>query len=62
MNEIKQGFGIVIRADGSVPFEDDVHPDHKAHMIAHLVSQGHHCEPHRHHKGHFFVKNWKKPQ
>jgi hypothetical protein len=56
------GFGIVIRADGSVPFDDDVHPDHRAHMIAHLVGLGHHVEPHRHAKGHFFIKNWKKPE
>ncbi len=55
------GVGIVIRADGSVPFDDDVHPDHRAQMIAHLVGMGHHVEPHRHHKGHFFIKNWKKP-
>lgn len=61
-HEPKFGFGIVIRADGSVPFDDDIHPDHKAHMIAHLVSQGHHVEPHRHHKGHCFIKNFKAPK
>jgi hypothetical protein len=62
MSEGKIGVGIVIRADGHVPFDDDVSEEHRAHMIAHLVGLGHHVEPHRHHKGHFFIKNWKKPE
>jgi hypothetical protein len=68
MSEGKIGVGIVIigpnnpnYSAGTVPFDDDVSEEHRAHMIAHLVGLGHHVEPHRHHKGHFFIKNWKKP-
>jgi hypothetical protein len=32
---------IVVRADGTVPFDDDLHPDHKAWMIGQLVEAGH---------------------
>jgi hypothetical protein len=61
MMEKKEGLATVIRADGTVPFDDDVSEGHRALHLAHLVQSGHHVEPHRHHKGHFFIKNWKKP-
>ena len=32
---------IVVRRDGTVPFDDDLHPDHKAWMIGQLVEAGH---------------------
>lgn len=32
---------IVIRSDGTVPFDADLHPDHKRAMIGHLVETGH---------------------
>jgi len=39
-------FGIIIRADGTVPFDDDLHPDHKRAIIGHLVEMGHELEHH----------------
>ena len=33
--------GVVIRKDGTVPFDDDVHPEVRAAVIAHLVDKGH---------------------
>lgn len=54
----KFGFGIVIRPDGTIPFDppvyDDagnhvggVHPDHKRQMLGYLVEQGNSIEHHR---------------
>ena len=37
--------GIIIRKDGTVPFDDDVHPDVRAHILSHLSSQGHTIAP-----------------
>lgn len=36
-----QQLGIVICADGSVPFDEGVHPDHKTAMLGHLAQLGH---------------------
>lgn len=47
--------GIVIRADGSVPFDADLHPDHKAAMIAHLQETGHEFEHQRDDDGNHFL-------
>jgi len=37
----KQLFGIVIRADGTVPFDDDCDPNVRAATIMHLMDNGH---------------------
>lgn len=58
MND-KPFLAVVIRKDGTVPFDDDVSASDRAHMIAHLADQGHQLEPvagTRHMK----VKNFKK--
>lgn len=46
MSEPRYGFGVVIRADGTVPFDDDLHPDHKNAIVTHLIAMGHTLEPH----------------
>jgi hypothetical protein len=33
--------GIVIRADGTVPFDDEVQEEHKHAMLGYLLEQGH---------------------
>lgn len=57
--------GHVIRANGEVPFEDDVDPHHRDRIIAHLVNEGHEIEafdvPGKRHK-HLRIKNWKAPE
>ncbi len=35
------GYGLVIRADGTVPMDADLHSDHKAAIITHLIETGH---------------------
>jgi hypothetical protein len=39
--ETKQLLGIVIRADGTVPFDDAVTEEHRAHTLAWLTDHGH---------------------
>jgi hypothetical protein len=39
-----QHFAVVIRADGSVPFDNDVHPDHRKTILGHLVAAGHNVQ------------------
>lgn len=52
--------GIVIRADGTVPFDDSC-PNHmRAQMLAHLTDLGHSLEP-VHGTRHVKIKNWKPP-
>lgn len=41
----KQLVGIVIRADGTVPFEDDVPDEIRSHILTHLVGHGAHIHP-----------------
>ena len=41
MEPQNQLFGIVIRADGTVPFDDDCDPAVRAATIAHLMDNGH---------------------
>jgi hypothetical protein len=56
--------GIVIRASGEVPFDDDCAPEVRDAIIAHLVNEGHDIEafdvPGKRHK-HLRIKNWKAP-
>jgi hypothetical protein len=37
--------GIVIRADGTVPFDDDVPEANKAATLKHLIDEGHSVAP-----------------
>jgi hypothetical protein len=39
--EHKRLVGIVIRADGTVPFDDDVTEEHRAQTLAWLTDNGH---------------------
>lgn len=59
MEPTKQAVGIVVRADGTVPIEDDVPEAVRNHIIAHLTDRGHtvsHIDGTRHLK----VQNWTK--
>lgn len=33
--------GIVIRADGTIPFDEGFHPDHQELVLGHLLQEGH---------------------
>lgn len=52
-------FAVVVKADGSVPFDKDVHPDHKRHMIGMLVEAGHAVKTRD--DGSVYIDGWKKP-
>lgn len=41
----KQLTGIVIRPDGTVPFDDNVHPDVRAHALLWCMEQGYTVSP-----------------
>lgn len=56
----KQMVGIVIRADGTVPFDDDVPHHIRAQMLAHLTDLGHSLEP-IHGTRHVKIKHWTPP-
>lgn len=56
--EQKVAVGIVIRADGTVPFDDDCSSDVRAHILAHLADKGHTVEP-VHGTRHVRIKGWK---
>jgi len=55
----KQLIGVIIRADGTVPFDDDCHPDIRAHILAHLADHGHTVEPVEGTR-HVKIKGWKQ--
>ena len=38
--------GIVIRANGTIPFDEGFHPEHQALVLGHLLSTGHVLEKH----------------
>lgn len=50
--------GVVIRADGTVPFDDDCHPDVRAAIMVHLADNGHTIEPVKGTR-HVKIKDWK---
>lgn len=50
--------GIVVKADGTVPFDAHVHPEVRAHILAHLANQGHTIEPIEG-TPHIRIKGWK---
>jgi len=37
--------GIVVRKDGTVPFDEGCHPDVRAHILRHLADTGHTIAP-----------------
>lgn len=55
-----QHFAIVIRKDGTVPFDDDVDPDHKATMLGHLLEMGHSVK--RNEDGTHYIESWSPPE
>jgi hypothetical protein len=54
----KQLTVIVIRADGTVPFDDDYHLDVRANALTWLMDQGHTVSP-IHGTKHLKVHDWK---
>lgn len=55
----EQRIGMVIRTDGTVPFDADCHPEVKAAIIATLTAQGHTLTHHP--EGHLTIHNWSDP-
>jgi hypothetical protein len=58
MEPTKQAFGMVIRADGTIPWDDDPnrHPGHKGAVLQDLVERGHTVTQTP--EGHFIVADW----
>lgn len=56
----KQLLGIVIRADGTVPFDEGLHPTHRAAMLAHLTDLGHSYDPVEGTR-HVRIRDWTPP-
>lgn len=56
--------GVVIRKDGTVPFDDDCGDEVRSAIHTWLIDQGHQIEsfdhPGKKHK-HLRIKNWQKP-
>lgn len=48
--------GVVVRKDGTVPFDDGVHPAVKAEIIRHLNAKGHTLTHHP--EGHITIHNF----
>jgi len=59
MEPKKQIHALVIRKDGTVPFDDDVPEDHRAHYLAFLADNGHTVEPIEGTR-HVRIKGWKQ--
>jgi hypothetical protein len=53
----KQMTGIVIRADGTIPFEPGTHPEVKANALLWCMQNGHTVSPIE--GGHLRIHNWK---
>lgn len=60
MSEVRGRVGVVIRRDGTVPFDDDVHPAVKAAIHQHLLDEGHTVSEIE--GGHLKVENWTPPE
>lgn len=60
MDQHTQMVGVVIRADGTVPFDEGCHPSVRAAILAHLADQGHTVSP-VHGTKHVRIHNWKPP-
>lgn len=52
---------VVIRKDGTVPFDDDCPAHVRAATLAYLTDEGHAYEP-VHGTKHVRIRNWKPPQ
>lgn len=57
--EVRGKVGVVIRRDGTVPFDDDVHPAVKAAIRQHLEDEGHELTELE--GGHLKIENWEPP-
>lgn len=57
----KQVLGIITRADGTVPFDDDCDPNVRNAILVHLMDQGHTLAPIKDTK-HVVIQNWKPAQ
>lgn len=53
----KIGTGVVVKKDGSVPFDDGVHPDLKTHILGWLAEQGHELFVHPN-TGQHTIRGW----
>lgn len=53
--------GVVIRKDGTVPFDDDVHPEVRAAILEHLEKEGHKVSDVKG-TAHVKIKGWKPPK
>ena len=42
---LNQNIGVVVKADGTVPFDAGVPDEVKAHILKHLVDKGHSPQP-----------------
>ena len=51
--------GIVIRADGTIPFEPGTHPEVRANALLWCMEKGHTVSPLD--GGHLKIHNWKAP-
>lgn len=38
--------GVVIKRDGTVPFDEGLHPEHQAQILGYLLLEGHQLEKH----------------
>lgn len=59
MEPDKKLIGIVIRADGTVPFDDEVSHEHRSQTITHLIDSGNEIKTIPNSR-HIRIKNWKK--
>jgi hypothetical protein len=60
MEQKKALVGVIIRADGTVPFDEGCHPDVRAAILTHLTDQGHTVEPIKGTR-HLKIQGWVAP-
>lgn len=51
------GYAVIVRADGTVPFAHDLHPDHKRAIMGHLLEAGHEVV-HEEGTGRVYIRNY----
>lgn len=57
-NARESHLAIVIRKDGTVPFDADVHPIIKQRVLGHIAAAGHTIGPHLTIAGAHMIANW----
>lgn len=55
----KQITGLVIRADGTIPFDPGCHPQVRANALLWCIDNGHTVGPHPDNPNHLMIRNWK---